>query len=351
MGFATAFGLAEFPQLTQAVSKPWGVAWLVAAALFLLVGGVRLTDVDWWWIIGLLAVPLSQVLVVTHWQDAKVGTLPNVIVLVAALVGLGAWRFNGSTEGLVARLDAERVPRPTTVYEARELEGLPAPVQRYFDLVIEDGQPVVAAVRVEHAGTFNMSETDEQWRPFTSSQQVVTQRPGFVWAGTIAMMPGLPVQVHDAYLAGEGLLSPVLLGLVPLAEMHDSGGDMARGELMRFLAEAAWYPTALLPSQGVRWEAIDARSAAATLTDRTLSVTLRFLFSVDGLIESVAAETRGRTVAGDVVPTPWEGRWWNYQEREGILVPIDGEVSWLLPEGRKAYWRGTITSLHYEYAR
>ena len=40
---------------------------------------------------------------------------------------------------------------------------------------------------------------------------------------------------------------------------------MAEGELMRFLAEAAWYPTALLPSQGVRWQGADERSAFATL--------------------------------------------------------------------------------------
>ncbi|WP_332942875.1 MULTISPECIES: DUF6544 family protein [unclassified Microcoleus] len=32
---------------------------------------------------------------------------------------------------------------------------------------------------------------------------------------------------------------------------------MAQGELMRFFAEAARYPAAFLPSQGVCWEAID----------------------------------------------------------------------------------------------
>lgn len=62
------------------------------------------------------------------------------------------------------------------------------------------------------------------------------------------------------------------------------------------------------------------------------------------------AEARGRTVGQTLVMTPWEGRWSNYQERDGMRVPLTGEVAWLAPEGRKPYWRGTITSLKYEYA-
>jgi hypothetical protein len=38
-------------------------------------------------------------------------------------------------------------------------------------------------------------------------------------------------------------------------------GEIAEGQLMGFFAEAAWYPTALLPGQGVRWEAVDDSSA------------------------------------------------------------------------------------------
>ena len=78
-----------------------------------------------------------------------------------------------------ARLDASRVPiRPKTV-DFRELEGLPAPVQRYFRAVLEDEQPMVAGVRVQHMGTFNIGEEADRWKPFTSDQKVVTQRPGF----------------------------------------------------------------------------------------------------------------------------------------------------------------------------
>ena len=111
---------------------------------------------------------------------------------------------------------------------------------------------MVAAVQIRHAGQFNTGETQAQWRGFTSSQVTVTRRPGFDWDGRIGMGPGVRVFVHDAYVAGAGLVHAALLGLVPLADIRGTP-EAAQGELLRFLAEAAWYPTALLPSQGVRW--------------------------------------------------------------------------------------------------
>jgi hypothetical protein len=279
------------------------------------------------------------------------GWIVLLIVLAwAALAVVGASRWSQATRALEAQLEAARTAPAVKRYDARELEGLPPPVQRYFRTVLKDGQLVIAAASVDHEGTFNMGENAEQWKPFTSRQRVVTRRPGFVWDGRVVMLPGLAVHVHDAYVAGTGILHPAILGLFTLIDLRGEG-DVAQGELMRFFAEAAWYPTALLPSQGVRWEAVDDRSARATLVDGTLSLTLLFRFDDQGLIESARAEARGRTVGKTIVMTPWEGRWSHYQARDGMRVPITGEVAWLAPEGRKPYWRGTITSLRYEFAR
>ncbi len=164
------------------------------------------------------------------------------------------------------------------------------------------------------------------------------------------MMPGLPVRMHDAYVAGEGVLHASLLGLFSVVDVRGTG-EVAEGELMRFFAEAAWYPPALLPSQGVRWETVDDRSVYATLTEGDISITMLFMFDEEGLIDAVRAEARPRTVGDNLVPMPWQGRFWNYQQRGGMRVPLDGEVAWLLPEGRKPYWCGHITGTSYEFAR
>jgi hypothetical protein len=51
-----------------------------------------------------------------------------------------------------------------------------------------------------------------------------------------------------------------------------------------------------------------------------------------------------------VTPTPWEGQWRNYELRNGMCVPLEGEVAWVLPEGVKAYWQGRITALTCTFA-
>jgi Family of unknown function (DUF6920) len=89
-----------------------------------------------------------------------------------------------------------------TRYDVRELEGLPEPVQRYFRAVLKNGQPVIAAATIDMAGSFNMSQTGEQWKSSTSRQRVTTRRPGFLWDAKIAMLPGVNVRVVDSYIAG-----------------------------------------------------------------------------------------------------------------------------------------------------
>lgn len=274
-------------------------------------------------------------------------------VLVVAAIGAAAYgssRWGEGTRALRARLEAARTPPSPRRYEARELDGLPAPVQRYFRAVLKDGQPIIAAASLKLSGTFNMSEASEQWKPFTSEQRVITRRPGFDWDARIMMLPGVPVHVHDAYVAGEGILRGALFGLVPVVNMAGTP-EMARGELLRFFAEAVWYPTALLPSQGVRWQAVDDTSAHATLADGAVAVTLLFRFNADGLIDTVYAEALDRVADGKTVSAPWQGRFWNYAERDGMRVPLNGEVAWLLPEGTKTYFRATTTALSYEFAK
>ena len=286
-----------------------------------------------------------------------------VCALAGAAVGLTVWgakHWAGRMAILVDGLGASRhegfdKPHPvtTTHFDPHELEGLPVPVQRYFRAVLTDGQPIVRAVTIDMAGTINMSPTAEQWKPFTSIQQVVTAsvgaRSGFMWDARIAMLPGIKVHVVDSYIAGKGLVQAAMLGLFTVAD-QSGGGDMARGELMRFFAETPWYPTALLPSQGVQWVAVDATSAKATIVDGTIMLTLLFHFNATGLIDSVQAEARGGMVGKVMLMRPWECGLSDYQVRDGMLVPISGTAAWVLPCGPKTYFHGTVKKLSYQWA-
>lgn len=138
-----------------------------------------------------------------------------------------------------------------------------------------------------------------------------------------------------------------VLGVWPLIDVEGTT-DIDAGSLQRYLAEAAWLPTALLPEQGVAWTPLDDTSARATITAGDTTVSLDFFFGEDALIRRVFSEARPRLVDGKSVPTPWEGRFSDYEERDGMTIPTRGEVAWMLPAGRQVYWRGEITEVSFE---
>jgi hypothetical protein len=275
---------------------------------------------------------------------AIIGVLIAVSFGIAAIYG--SYRWQSDTDRLRAKLtNGRRTIKPQT-YDQKEIEGLPDPVQRFFKTVLKDGQAIVATVRLSQQGEFNLNETKAKWNPFTATQLVTTQRLGFDWDARIQMAPGLNAFVHDTYLLGEGSLHASLLGLFTVAKMHGTP-ENNQGELLRFFAEATWYPTALLPSQGVRWEAIDDTSARATLTDGATTVSLVFQFNAEGAIATMRTEARYRD---NLTAMPWSGRFWEYSVRNGMLIPLEGEVGWEYPEGTRLYFKGRVTEINYEFA-
>ena len=166
-----------------------------------------------------------------------------------ATAGYGSWRWKLVTHAARTRLRAARAAPVPSSYGESEVKHLLILVQRYYRAVLREGQPMIAAASVRHGGTFNRGATGVQWNRSTADQRVTPCPPGFVWNARIGMMPGVLVRVHDVYIGGERLVHGDLRGLVPVVNIAGTT-EVARGEFIRLFAEAVWYPTALLPSQG-----------------------------------------------------------------------------------------------------
>jgi hypothetical protein len=274
----------------------------------------------------------------------------GLLVVGAALAGAalyGDFRWQAATARIRTGIESARTAPTQARYSERELVGLPPPVQRYFRAVLHDGQPRISAARFTQMGEFLVNEANRRWGPFTATQFVTPAPPAFDWDARITMATGIRAYVRDGYVAGDGVLHAALFGLVPLVNQHGSTA-LARAELTRYLAEAVWYPTALLPARGVHWQPIDASAARATLTDGGTRVSLDFHFGPDGLVDAIRGKARDRLVNGVPTPTPWQARCGHYAERADIRVPLDVEVEWLLPDGPQPYFRGHLHEIVYD---
>lgn len=273
-----------------------------------------------------------------------------ILVTVAAVVAvaLGRRRESRATERDVGRLFAAARERPARDRTGDTVADLPAPVRRYFDTVFEDGPPPGGAVRVEQEGTLRLGGPDSPWEPFTATHHATTRCPGFVWDATVGVLPGMSVRVRDSFVGGAGAARVTLFGALPVAGAASSP-ELNEAELQRYLAEAVWYPTTLLPGNGVTWEPVDDRTARATLACGETTASLDFHFSSadgEGLeVERVHTDRRYRRVDGEFEPTPWTGLWRDYEVVAGVRVPTEGEVVWHRPEGELHAWRGRVKGI------
>jgi hypothetical protein len=286
--------------------------------------------------------PKFRVAAGQRWMWAGATVLGAVVAGAVAAASIGTLSWNRATAE-IARLEADA----SGVYRPEQFAGLPAPVARYFAFALTPGQPLIRTARVTHVGEFR-SALGAAWAPFRSVEHFSASPPGFVWDATIRMAPIVGVRVRDSYRGGEGAMRASVAGLIPVVDEAGTP-EMASASLMRYLAEAVWLPTALLPGPHLRWEPISDSAARATLTDAGVTVSVDFHFGPRGEIVRATAD-RYRDVDGVGVLTPWAGSFGDYAVLDGMQVPMHGEVAWELPEGTLTYWRGHIERVDYVFA-
>ena len=91
MGFVKAFRIAEVPQLANPVQRTNGVLWLLAGLLFIFSGILFSIEKEWWWVSSVTAVLISQYLIVNDWDDARLGSVANIIIFIASIIGFIVW--------------------------------------------------------------------------------------------------------------------------------------------------------------------------------------------------------------------------------------------------------------------
>ncbi len=200
-----------------------------------------------------------------------------------------------------------------------------------------------SSVRLTQTGRMKRTINAQSWMSFTASQKISTRACEFDWRARAGPF-GL-VSARDALKEGEGKFEVTALGFIPIVCAEHSSALM-RGELMRYLAELAWAPDAILRNTTLHWrvDGPDRLAVSAGSGDAAAEVVLSL--DSEGRIAGSFASDRPRSATVPFLPTPWRGRFSDYRWHDDMWIPFAGEVAWVIDGKEEIYWQGHIEQWH-----
>jgi hypothetical protein len=341
MGFVKAFRLAEIPQLTQAISRPAGLFWGLTTLLFLLSAVLYFMNSPNWFFPALAGILLSQLLIFLSWQDAKFGTIANVILLIAAIPAWGSWSFEHSFRSDVKAGMQRAQTLETPLMTEADLKPLPEPVQKYLRYVGVVGKPRVKNMRAVFTG--EMRDKGQDWFPF-SSEQYNFFDPFERFFFMKARVKGLPTNGYHAFHDRNASMQVKVLSLFPVVDIE--GEELRRAETVTVFNDLCIMAPAALVDKRIQWEAMDSLSAKAVFTWQDVSISARLYFDEQGRLVNFISDDRYSV--SDMkryrFSTPLSP---DYKDFNGYKLTSYGEAVWHYPDGKFVYGKFNLQEVDY----
>ncbi len=343
LGFIKGFELREVKELTLPISKTLGVVWLTSTFLFITYGALCILNSKYAWLIGLIAVLLSEVLIVLFWKDAKFGTIPNIIILTVSIVSFGYYNFQKVIQQETTRLLNKNVSTEYRLLEESDLTLLPELVKKWLKNSGIIGKPFISYGKVSQIAEMQMNPEQDNWLTATAIQYTTIDNPAFIWSVDVTMNSLLNFQGRDKFDDGKGEMLIKMNSLFNI--VNERGEKLDEGTLQRYLGEMVWFPSLAL-SPYITWEQLDKNTAKATMSFNGTSGSGTFYFNSNGDVTKFSA-LRYKGNETDAKRYHWEMNIFDYKTFEGIKVPAKMTSTWKLDDKNWTWLKLEITDIKY----
>lgn len=343
LGFLKSFQLADISQL-QEIPKTIGVFWLIAAILFLLVFFLLAFRVDWWWMFGLIGTLLSQTLIIFTWQEAKTGTVANMVILFVVIFAYGAWNFNRQSNKAMNLLESEVRGFDRKVITEKIIDPLPLAVQKWFKLIGLVGSKEINIVSFRQSGMMRLKPEQKEWYSAEAQQLVTIPRPAFIWKANVKMNRFVHVAGKDIFHNGTGKMLMKLGSLIPVAHVEQNK-KVNQSTLQRYMLELLLYPSAALQPY-ITWEDINPTTAKATMTYKGTTGSATYHFDNEGELIRISA-MRYKDSDESALPIECIAEIKEQTLVDGVKLPTKVDISWMLKEGKFTWYTLTIHDIHF----
>ncbi len=343
LGFVKGFGVKEVKELTLPISKPMGVVWLTATILFFTFGVLQLLNSKYAWLIGFVAVVISQVLVFLYWKDAKFGTIPNIIILAVSIVLFCYYNFQKLVQQETTQLLIKNVSTENRTLNKSDLIKLPEPVKNWLLNSGVVGKPFISVGKVTQIAEMLMKPDQENWMTAKAIQYTTIESPAFIWTVDVKMNSLLNFQGRDKFDDGKGEMLIKMNSLINV--VNERGKKLDEGTLQRYLGEMVWFPTLAL-SPHITWEQVDENTAKATMTYKGTLGSGTFYFNSKGDVTKFSA-LRYKGNEAEAKRYQWEMNITDYKTFEGIKVPAKMTSNWKLENKDWTWLKMEVTNIKY----
>ena len=343
-GFLKAFGLFEFNAISQPISKPVGVIWLLAFILFSVTTFLLTIQSNYWWIIGFIAVLLSQFLIILYWKDAKFGTIFNLVILVSALIAFSTFNFKKKVSVEIEKMHSEITSSNEKIVSEQMIVDLPIAVQNWLNKSGIIGKETIQSVFLEQDLQMLIKPEQKEWNNAEAKQYFTTDPPAFNWFVNLKMNPLIEMVGRDKFENGKGEMIIKLFSMFSVANVKNNE-KTNQATLQRYLAEIVWFPTAAL-SPYITWEAIDNNSSKATMTFNGTKGTGVFYFDEIGYFKKFVA-MRYKDSEENSKPMQWTVTSTKTELRNGISIPVELKANWKLDSENWTWLKLKINRMEY----
>ena len=131
-GFLEAFGFSELNVISEPISKTFGIASVLTFIFFASASVLLIARSNYWWICGMLGVILSQVIIINFWDDAKFGTILNLIIFISAIIAYSTFSFKKTIGDEITKMIEIASTRNISVLSKQMISKLPPIVQTWL---------------------------------------------------------------------------------------------------------------------------------------------------------------------------------------------------------------------------
>lgn len=344
IGFLKAFELYQGKGFEIPISRPVGLLWLAAFILFAVVAVMYYSGFRQWWIYGSVAVVISQVLIIMHWNDAKFGTIVNIIILFVVVVDYGAWHFRNNFIKQANEELHSSVATPGELLNESDINSLPLPVQRYIRYSGALGKPKVVNFKVEFTGQIRKNE-ESPWMPLHSVQYNFLESSTRLFFMDATMMK-LPVSGFHSFRNGTASMDIRLFSMIPV--QYQEGKEMGIAETVTFFNDMCCMAPATLIDKRIKWLETNGNKVTVEFTNNQVTISAVLTFNDEGQLTNF--ESNDRYAADDELgmrKLPWETPMSHYKDIKGYHLSGHGDAVYTYPEGKLTYGEFNLTNVEY----